>query len=519
MRRKTSLSIKLTITMILLVGGIIGLCWLLNGLFLEDFYMAEKKQKLFVTYEVIEEAFENGSIGEESFDVTFERLCTDSNLSILVVDSESKVIRSSSSDVQSLFRQLQEMMYEVGGKKPDYDKNNGRPGWDNPFSDAKFSENQILLEKDNYWLVQQTDTRLGADYLVLWGKLSEDSYVYVRTAIESIRESAQITNRFFLWIGLCGLVVALVVIFVLVRNITRPIKELTNVSRAMSDLKFEVKYQPRRQDSSELAELGAHMNDMADTLEKTISDLKVANNELLQDIEKKEKIDGMRKEFLSNVSHELKTPIALIQGYAEGLKEGISEDVESREYYCDVIVDEANKMNRMVKQLMTLNQLEFGNDVIEMSRFNISEMIAGMVQANQLLAEQAGISLVFKESEDAYVWGDEFKVEEVLTNYISNAINHASGEKRIEIYYERKDTLLRICVANTGNPIPEEELDKIWIKFYKVDKARTREYGGSGVGLSIVKAIMESMHQACGVNNLTNGVEFWFELENGCIKD
>ena len=227
----------------------------------------------------------------------------------------------------------------------------------------------------------------------------------------------------------------------------------------------------------------------------------------------------MRKEFLSNVSHELKTPIALIQGYAEGLKEGINEDPESREYYCDVIVDEANKMNRMVKQLLTLNQLEFGNDIVEMSRFNISEMIAGLVQANKLLAEQSGITLRFREDGDAYVWGDEFKIEEVLSNYISNAMNHAAGDRLIDIYYERKDKLLRICVFNTGNPIPEEELDKIWVKFYKVDKARTREYGGSGVGLSIVKAIMESMHQECGVRNLTNGVEFWLELENGCIND
>ena len=253
-------------------------------------------------------------------------------------------------------------------------------------------------------------------------------------------------------------------------------------------------------------------------MEKTISDLKVANNELQQDIQKKQEIDNMRKEFLSNVSHELKTPIALIQGYAEGLKEGINEDLESRNYYCDVIVDEANKMNRLVKQLLTLNQLEFGNDLVEMSRFNISEMIDGIVQANQLLAEQSGICISFSEGE-AYVWGDMFKVEDVLTNYINNAMNHATGDKQIHIYYENKEHLLRICVSNTGAQIPEEELEKIWEKFYKVDKARTREYGGSGVGLSIVKANMDAMHQSYGVRNLTNGVEFWLELENGCITD
>ena len=520
MRKHTSLSIKLMITMILLVFGIIGLCWLLNHLFLEEFYTYQKRQELLKGFATLDEAYQDDTIDTEEFDVTFEKLCENGNMSILVVDADSKIIRSSSGDVQTLLEQLQLIIWE----RDDKDNRNDRwdkDGWNNhryPF-DKIPSKSEILLEEEQYSLARQTDPRLQSEYLVLWGELGEGCYVYMRTAVESIRESATITNQFFLGIGLFGLVVSIIIIIFLARGITRPIKQLTNVSRAMSDLKFEVKYIPKRQDSAELAELGEHMNYMAYTLEKTISDLKVANNELMQDIEKKEQIDEMRKEFLSHVSHELKTPIALIQGYAEGLKEGISEDTESRDYYCDVIVDEANKMNRMVKQLLTLNQLEFGNDVVEISRFNINEMINGLVQANKLLAEQAGATISFEAEEDAYVWGDEFKVEEVLTNYISNAINHVDGEKEIRIYLEQREQKLRVCVFNTGNPIPEEELEKIWIKFYKVDKARTREYGGSGVGLSIVKAIMESMHQTCGVRNLTNGVEFWIELENGCITD
>lgn len=515
MRKKSSLSIKLAITMIFLVAGIVGLCWGLNHLFLEDFYIYEKRDSLLDSFQILSVAYENDTIGTDDFDVTFENLCANGNLSVLVVDGESKIIRSSSPDAQTLFMQLTEMLSTF---KKDEESNQRYPNkfeQNNPFE----PEEQILMSGNNYTVIRQTDKRLQSEYLVLWGELDEGCYVYMRTALESIRESAAITNQFFLWIGLCGLAVSMIVIFFLARNITRPIKELSNVSKAMSDLKFEVKYQARRQDSTEIAELGQHMNDMSSTLERTISDLKIANNQLQQDIEKKEAIDEMRKEFLSNVSHELKTPIALIQGYAEGLRDGISEDVDSREYYCEVIVDEANKMNRMVKQLLTLNQLEFGNDIVEMSRFNISELIAGMVQANRLLAEQSGITINFKETESAYVWGDEFKVEEVLTNYLSNAMNHADGEKQIDIYFERKEDVLRICVFNTGALIPETDIEKIWIKFYKVDKARTREYGGSGVGLSIVKAIMESMHQKCGVRNLTNGVEFWLELENGCITD
>ena len=176
-------------------------------------------------------------------------------------------------------------------------------------------------------------------------------------------------------------------------------------------------------------------------------------------------------------------------------------------------MDEARKMNTMVKNLLSLNQLECGNDVVTMERFNIVSLIRNVLNSSKILMEQKGIHLIFKEEEPVYVWADEFKIEEVVTNYISNAINHCDFDKVIEVKLHRENELVRVSVFNTGKPIPEEDLDKVWIKFYKVDKARTREYGGSGIGLSIVKAIMDSLHRECGVINHENGVEFWLELD------
>ena len=236
-------------------------------------------------------------------------------------------------------------------------------------------------------------------------------------------------------------------------------------------------------------------------------------NRITEKEEKKEKIDEMRKEFLANVSHELKTPIALIQGYAEGLKEGVNDDAESREFYCEVIMDEAAKMNIMVKKLLTLNELEFGNDVVKMDRFDVIALIENYLQSAQLLTKQNGITLRMEHYDPVYVWADEFKTEEVFANYFSNAVNHCGGEKLIDIRVTRQEKTVRIKVFNTGQPIPEDSLPHIWEKFYKVDKARTRAYGGSGVGLSIVKAIMESMNRGYGAENYENGVAFWFELE------
>ncbi|MDD3797455.1 MAG: HAMP domain-containing sensor histidine kinase, partial [Lachnospiraceae bacterium] len=342
--------------------------------------------------------------------------------------------------------------------------------------------------------------------------LTYGDYFLMRIPMEGIRTSARISSEFIMYISIFVILLSMIFIIWISRKITRPLMELTELSKRMSDLDFDAKYTSGGE--NEIGQLGMHFNKMSEALEETISQLKTANNELQKDIEKKAQVDEMRKEFLSNVSHELKTPLALIQGYSEGLKECINDDAESRDFYCDVIMDEAGKMNQMVQKLLTLNQLEFGNDQLEMDRFDIVQLIQGKIMSTHILAQQKETQIFYDGSDCQHVWGDEFKVEEVLTNYLSNALNHVEGERKIEIRTSVQGKKVRISVFNTGQPIPEADLEQIWVKFYKVDKARTREYGGSGVGLSIVKAIMDSMHQAYGVKNFDNGVEFWFELEN-----
>ena len=305
-----------------------------------------------------------------------------------------------------------------------------------------------------------------------------------------------------------------IVVFFTTKMVTSPILKLANISERMSSLDFDAKYEGDAHD--EIGILGNSMNILSDKLKETIGELKTANNELQKDIEEKIQIDELRKDFIANVSHELKTPIALIQGYAEGLTEGMAEEAESRDYYCEVIMDEANKMNKMVRQLLTLTALEFGNDQISLERFDLTELIRGVLTASEILIQQKEAVIRFDRNSPVYVWADEFKIEEVVTNYLSNALNHLDGEKVIWIEIDECGNDVKVTVRNTGANIPQEELPNIWTKFYKVDKSRTREYGGSGVGLSIVKAIMESHHKKYGVKNVEDGVEFWFMLDGSC---
>ena len=167
----------------------------------------------------------------------------------------------------------------------------------------------------------------------------------------------------------------------------------------------------------------------------------------------------------------------------------------------------------MVKNLLTLNQLEDGSEIVNMERFDVTALVKNYIASADILIRQKGLSVRMEDYGPIYVWGDEFRVEEVFMNYFTNAINYAKNDKIIDVRIVKEDGGVRVSVFNTGDPIPLDSIEHLWEKFYKVDKARTREYGGSGIGLSIVKAIMESMNQKYGVVNYDNGVEFWFRLD------
>ena len=379
------------------------------------------------------------------------------------------------------------------------------------FINRAHEDKKNLITRDNYEINQSKDPMSKTDYIEMWGNFDDGSQFLLRSPMESIKDSVAISNRFFLAIGCSLILISIFLAWYLTQRLTNPLRELTELSDRMADLDFDAKYTSGG--SNEIGELGENFNRMSEKLESTISELKKANNSLQKDIEQKDKLEKMRNEFLGNVSHELKTPIALIQGYAEGLKEGVNEDAESREFYCDVIMDEASKMNQMVKNLLTLNQLEFGDEDIVFERFNLTALVKGVLQSMEIMADQAGAKIMLHTEEDIYAWADEFKVEQVVRNYVSNACHHVSGDMVIEVKMVQKDGKVRVSVFNTGNPIPEADAPHIWDKFYKVDKAHTREYGGNGIGLSIVKAIMKSFNQEYGVKNYDNGVEFWFELD------
>ncbi|MCD7837086.1 MAG: HAMP domain-containing histidine kinase [Lachnospiraceae bacterium] len=485
---KMSIRRQFALIFIGLMTGIIVVCLVINNIFLEEYYIKSKINVILDAYTVISQSANSDEYDTDSFKNELEDVCSRYNITICVMDAYSQMKFVSKNGGQQLENRLIGYIFEI-----------------------PMDNNTDVIEEGDDYIIQRSGAE-GSEYIEMYGRLNSGISFIMRTPVESMRESARLANRFFGYVGIAGTIVCGLIIWTISKKITKPILELSNISEKMVQLDFEAKYVGGAHNEIDL--LGENINKLSDSLEKSISELKTANNELKNDIQRKEKTDEMRKEFLANVSHELKTPIALIQGYAEGLHEGINDDPESREFYCEVIMDEAAKMNTMVKKLLTLNQLEFGNDVVSMERFDITSLIKNYIQSAEILTKQNSIEVRMKDYPAIYVWADEFKTEEVFMNYFSNAVNHCENEKYIEVTLTEYADRVKVSVFNTGIPIPEDSLSHIWEKFYKVDKARTREYGGSGVGLSIVKAIMESMNQKYGVTNYDNGVMFWFELDS-----
>lgn len=332
------------------------------------------------------------------------------------------------------------------------------------FGKSTMADDVLINQNAKYEVHYVTDPKNGGEYLDMWGVMDDGNIFLIRSPMEGIRESVRISNDFFSYIFL-ALVFLLILILVI---------------------------QWRR---------------------VSVNELRIKNEQLRHDIEQKEKLEQMRSEFLSNVSHELKTPISLIQGYAEGLTESVNSDEESRNFYCEVIMDEASKMNNMVKKLLDIDHLEFGDADFRFEKFDVVEMVKGYLQSAAILISQKNVSVVFNNDEPVYVYADEYYAQEVFNNYFTNALNHVSGQMEIRISVMKSDDCVTISIFNAGDPIPNDSVTKIWDKFYKVDKARTREYGGSGVGLSIVKAIQESIGQSYGFENYSDGVRFYYTLK------
>lgn len=549
---KKSIKLKLTITFIIVIVCCIGSILLFNTLFLEKLYINEKKSIIKKSYQALDngitEAYEMGYTLSDLFKnkKSSDGVSNESNLSRFIRELQeiygvNIILMDSNNKIYSLFqnnsmfdRRMKDYIYKdfannkslqileknelytiaINNHRFEYVKkgveSGGPPVYkesDGPGSNENINNN---LNNNNFKPKRDSD-------IECFGFLSDGETAFFLTIpVGSIKESIDLFNKILILLSLISILGGSIAIYIISNNVTKPLLELSDISIKMSRLEFENKYEVKSED--EIGILGTSINELSYKLEKAIRELKNANLKLKSDLEEKEQLDLMRQEFVANVSHELKTPIALIRGYAEGLEDReVFKNVENRDYYISVIKDEAEKMNNMVYKLLNLSSLERGMEELSIERINLSELVNGVANNFSITLTDKKIKLEIDIKDNVFVWADGYKIEEVIRNYVSNAINHVDENKYIKIFAtDLSNDKVRFTVFNSGIQLIEEEMKKIWEKFYKVDKARTRSYGGTGLGLSIVKAIAEKHNTEYGcenieVNNL-KGMGFYFDL-------
>lgn len=462
---KTKLFVLFVVFMVTLV--VCGV--MLNALFLEQYYIYKNKSIFSETSKQISEQYR---LDKKKIENTIGSIDRMEGISCTIADKNLKVLYNSFPQKEG----------------PDA---NLLP---NEIERIILAERASLNDANIYTLIENSKDQ--AAKLVFISQMDTGELIILKKPLKGISESVLIANQFYVIAGLIMILIGGMVVFVFSRRITRPLVEMSSVAEDISNLGFERRVTIDSQD--EIGSLGRSINRIAERLSANISALKT-------DVDR-------RKSLVRNMSHELKTPIGVIKGYAEGLKFGVVEDPEKTRQYCSVISEECDRMDAMVQELLNLSMLEAGLFQAGISRFSLSALLGSITERLEPAIKKKKIVYEKACGEDLFVVADSTLLERAITNYLINAINHTDGKRLVSVSAERRGDQVRIEVFNSGNPIEKQDLGHIWDVFYKADKARTRQYGGHGLGLSIVKSIAEFHKGSVGAENIRDGVLFFIEI-------
>lgn len=498
-----SIKMKLITGISLIIAGFVILVWVLNNFFLLKLYVYSNKSKLLKIAETLEKIGVNNQ--EKIFEI--ER---GNGIFILCFDKEFNFIDNKGGIFKEVMKGFNERKPdfkeppEIGGiRKPPFRQGPERP-------EIKIREEIKKMAGSKYKYSYSSDMFKNINFIDLTYKNSDSSYTFIRKPYEVINENKEIAMKFMMISGVAAIVIGVLFAYYFSNKITSPILEINNRAKKISELNFE--HECIVNGNDEISELADSINKMSGKLSSAIEELKIKNSSLEKEIENEKKLEKMRREFISNVSHELKTPISLIAGYAEGLKYSVIEENGEKESYCDVIIDEAGKMDRLIKDLLELSVIQYGGASFEFEKFEISLLIEKIVNKFRIKFNENSIKVLSDIEKNVIITADCLRIEQVISNFLDNAIKNCSRKKEIAVIMKKKEEKIYLSVYNSGRNIHEEVAERIWESFYKLDESRNREAGGAGLGLAISAAIIKQHEGSCGFNNCDDGVLFWFEI-------
>lgn len=446
------------------------------------FYIANERQVLLRTAESVKTVYfdEDSNLNDAVSDLS-ERLGVD----IEVYDSSGKILCTT-----------------FGSQMLDFfNHGNGLS-----MSHYYFETEESRVYPDGSVISRGTIMRTGEEYLICTKELESGVFADIRIQIKLLETTAAISGKLVIMITLIGLIPALLWMYFFIRHISKPVSELTKITGEFAQSNFSHRADISGDD--EIGMLGTAVNNMADSLSGAINELKETNTRLTEALDEERKLDEMRKGLIANVSHELKTPISVINGYAEGLKLGIND--ENRIEYCDIIIDESRRMNELVLGILELSRYESGKLPINREMFDICGTVSTL---GKRIFEKSEVVFENRIPENTLVFADIKLTQEQLKAYFENALSHTANGGKVVAFCTRENGFIRICVFNEGENIDEKIMPDIWQSFYRGDVSHKRDGTRYGLGLSIVSAIAKQSSGECGVYNTENGVCFFIGIK------
>lgn len=369
----------------------------------------------------------------------------------------------------------------------------------------------FTIEDEKYKIIDNL-LKNEEDQIIMLSKYSDNNYFVLQIPSPNIVYATSLSKRYAVFTMAASFIIMFPVVSIFSSFFVRPIKRLYETTEKIKDKNFDVKC--KVDSKNEIGMLARSINEMSDSLYSYTKEIEDKNIQLEKDIEIKKKFEESQKKFVSDVSHEIKTPISIISAYTEGIKMGLVNTPEEINEYCTIILDECNRMSSITKQLLHLSKLENSTKKLDISLFDIITLVNEDMAKFDLKCKQNNIRLkLFNEENEILVYADRNEIETVIINYLQNAFKYCADPGIINVYINNEDEFVYIGVYNNGSNIKEDEKEKIWNRFYKEDKARTRKEDSTGLGLSIVKATMNLHNMPYGVINKEDGVEFFIRLK------
>lgn len=498
MNRK-SITFKLFIVTAVLLLALVTLFMFTESLFFEKFYYKQKTKNLTQSVEKLKQTYiSDQTPNKDLYEYAYK--FEDENNAQIAFLNKSGVIK--------YIKQPIKHNYEIDSKDVIIMAIKNWVSYEKSYFDVILSKKTVHFNFKNPIL--NTNNLVVVSPIVVDDEITD--ILFVISTLQPIGEASSVIKIYYLYAYLIVIIIIAVLSLFYSKIISKPLIEVNKIATKMASLDFSEKCAIKSDD--EIGTLSNNLNFLSNTLDSTLKKLNKANEELKADIEKERALEKLRKEFIAGVSHELKTPISLIEGYSEGLKDGIVDEVD-KEFYLDVIIDETKKMNTLVMNMLELSKLESGTFSLNVKPFLLFDLIDKIYKKYKNTESNRIFYLQFNIQKETIVLGDIFKIESVLENIINNAIKYSDENTTIFITIQNHNSLKNkviIDVENQGDQIPQKELDFIWEKFYRVDKSRNKYLGGTGLGLSIVKNILILHESDFDLKNTKTGVKFFFTL-------